>query len=110
MCGTVASNLHRSLSYPLSLFSPHSEFASVGPIPLVPRYEEGLVRFATSDYTLTSKSIRNRYAHLTNYSVNKKSENFVKNEGALYWPVARCLLRLRILCLAVAHAVSAVAV
>ena len=32
--------------------------------------------------TLTSKSIRNRYAHLTNYSVNKKSENFVKNGDA----------------------------
>ena len=45
-------------------------------------YEEGLVRFATTDYTLTAKSIRNRYAHLTNYSVNKKSENFIKNEGS----------------------------
>ena len=45
-------------------------------------YEEGLVRFATSDYTLTAKSIRNRFAHLTNYSVNKKSENFVRNEDA----------------------------
>lgn len=47
-------------------------------------YEEGLVRFATSDYTLTTKSIRNRFAHLTNYSVNKKSENFIKNENAAH--------------------------
>lgn len=43
-------------------------------------YEEGLARFATSDYTCTPKSIRNRYMHLTNYSVNKRSDDFVKNE------------------------------
>ena len=38
-------------------------------------YEEGLTRFATTDYNsdLTTRSIKNRYMHLTNYSVNKKS-------------------------------------
>ena len=45
-------------------------------------YEEGLARFATQDYTLTAKSIRDRYMHLTNYSVNKRSDDFVKNEDA----------------------------
>jgi len=39
-------------------------------------YNEGLVRFASEPYKLESiKS--NVYAHLTNYSINKKSENFV---------------------------------
>lgn len=39
-------------------------------------YNEGLVRFASEPYNLeTVKS--NVYAHLTNYSINKKSENFV---------------------------------
>jgi hypothetical protein len=39
-------------------------------------YNEGLVRFASEPYNLESiKS--NVYAHLTNYSINKKSENFV---------------------------------
>lgn len=39
-------------------------------------YNEGLVRFASEAYNIgTVKS--NIYAHLTNYSINKKSENFV---------------------------------
>ena len=39
-------------------------------------YNEGLVRFASEPYNIeTIKS--NVYAHLTNYSINKKSENFV---------------------------------
>jgi hypothetical protein len=47
-------------------------------------YEEGLARFATSDYNAdhTTKSIRNRYMHLTNYSVNKKNDKFVSNVDA----------------------------
>lgn len=43
-------------------------------------YNEGLVRFASEPYNLESiKS--NVYAHLTNYSINKKSENFVQNQN-----------------------------
>jgi len=39
-------------------------------------YNEGLVRFASEAYNNSSiKS--NIYAHLTNYSINKKSENFL---------------------------------
>eukprot|EP00756_Hemistasia_phaeocysticola_P005969 Hpha_TRINITY_DN13601_c0_g1::TRINITY_DN13601_c0_g1_i1::g.122805::m.122805/K16601/TTLL4; tubulin polyglutamylase TTLL4 len=38
-------------------------------------YREGMTRFATEPYPGGSK-IRNRFAHLTNYSINKKSEKF----------------------------------
>ena len=48
-------------------------------------YEEGLVRFATHDYLemkgsgMRRKLAKDRFMHLTNYSVNKKSKDFVKN-------------------------------
>ena len=42
-------------------------------------YEEGLVRFATAEYSApTNDSItsqKNRFIHLTNYSINKKNHN-----------------------------------
>ena len=41
-------------------------------------YNEGLVRFASAPYNIQSVK-SNVYAHLTNYSINKKSENFVQN-------------------------------
>ncbi|OMJ72630.1 hypothetical protein SteCoe_28885 [Stentor coeruleus] len=41
-------------------------------------YEEGLARFASEIYKPGHKN--NRFMHLTNYSLNKKSENFVQNE------------------------------
>ena len=44
-------------------------------------YKEGLVRFATQKYNTTSKG--NRFMFLTNYSVNKYSENFVENNNAM---------------------------
>ncbi|KAM6131250.1 tubulin polyglutamylase TTLL5 [Pterocles gutturalis] len=40
-------------------------------------YEEGLARFATVRYDQTSKNIKNQFMHLTNYSVNKKSGDYV---------------------------------
>nr|XP_020446565.1 tubulin polyglutamylase TTLL5 isoform X3 [Monopterus albus] len=40
-------------------------------------YEEGLARFATVRYDRTSKNIKNTFMHLTNYSVNKKSSDYV---------------------------------
>ena len=44
-------------------------------------YNEGLVRFASEAYNLQTVKT-NVYAHLTNYSINKKSENFVQNKKA----------------------------
>ena len=44
-------------------------------------YNEGLVRFASEQYNTDSVK-SNVYAHLTNYSINKKSENFVQNNKA----------------------------
>jgi hypothetical protein len=42
-------------------------------------YKEGLTRFATEEYT-TSTNKKSRFIHLTNYSVNKKNENWKANE------------------------------
>jgi tubulin polyglutamylase TTLL4 len=41
-------------------------------------FKEGLVRLATVPYTTTKGSLKQRFIHLTNFSVNKKSEAFVK--------------------------------
>ena len=43
-------------------------------------YNEGLVRFATQKYKVSGKG--SRYMHLTNYSVNKYSNNFRENTDA----------------------------
>lgn len=42
-------------------------------------FKEGLVRFATEKYTTNISSLKKRFIHLTNYSVNKKAEGYVKN-------------------------------
>lgn len=44
-------------------------------------YNEGLVRFATEKYTLNPTDLKKRFVHLTNFSVNKKSENFIVNKA-----------------------------
>jgi|TARA_B110001450_G_C17598072_1_gene471714 tubulin polyglutamylase TTLL5 len=44
-------------------------------------YNEGLVRFASEEYN-ASNIKSNKFAHLTNYSINKKSETFVQNQNA----------------------------
>lgn len=43
-------------------------------------FEEGLTRFATVKYEKSNRHIRNQCMHLTNYSVNKKSDDYVKND------------------------------
>lgn len=43
-------------------------------------YDEGLARFASEKYSNFNKN--NKFSFLTNYSVNKFNENFVKNEEA----------------------------
>lgn len=40
--------------------------------------KEGLVRFATQKYTNNPKNLDKRFIHLTNYSVNKKAEDYTK--------------------------------
>jgi tubulin polyglutamylase TTLL4 len=45
-------------------------------------YDDGLTRFATTDYSRNPKHLKNRFMHLTNYSVNKNNDDFVKNEDA----------------------------
>jgi hypothetical protein len=44
-------------------------------------YEDGLVRFATNEYQNTKEAMGNVFSHLTNYSLNKFSENFIKNDN-----------------------------
>ncbi|KAL4237970.1 Tubulin polyglutamylase ttll5 [Mactra antiquata] len=45
-------------------------------------YEEGLTRFATVKYEKNMRHMRNHCMHLTNYSVNKKNDEYVKNDDA----------------------------
>ena len=44
--------------------------------------DEGLARFCTQDYkTPTRDNMKNLYMHLTNYSLNKNSENYKAPEA-----------------------------
>lgn len=43
-------------------------------------FDDGLARFATEKYTNDPRSHASRFQHLTNYSVNKHSTNFVEND------------------------------
>lgn len=43
---------------------------------------DGLTRLATQKYSKKRASTKNRYMHLTNYSVNKNSSDFVSNDDA----------------------------
>ena len=46
-------------------------------------YEEGLARFATSEYVSPiGSNLGNLFMHLTNYAINKESDNFQQNSGA----------------------------
>jgi hypothetical protein len=44
-------------------------------------YQEGLARFATEEYSNDPAVLKNKFVHLTNFSINKRNTNFVKNEG-----------------------------
>lgn len=44
-------------------------------------YNEGLARFASFPYDSSKSSIKNLFSHLTNYSINKKNENFTQNRS-----------------------------
>jgi tubulin polyglutamylase TTLL4 len=45
-------------------------------------FREGLVRCATTPYSTSKSSLKQRFVHLTNYSVNKKADAYVKNVNA----------------------------
>lgn len=47
-------------------------------------YREGLVRFASEKYKGAGDGTADAsvYAHLTNYSINKKNEEYVQNDDA----------------------------
>mmetsp|Transcript_64732 Transcript_64732/g.154611 ORF Transcript_64732/g.154611 Transcript_64732/m.154611 type:complete len:958 (-) Transcript_64732:109-2982(-) len=45
-------------------------------------YREGLARFASSPYSTKDEHLQDAYRHLTNYSINKGSKNFVENQNA----------------------------
>ena len=56
---------------------------SCDPTYSVYMYEDGLARLATSKYRKpTDKNIGQVFCHLTNYSINKSSSNFVKTDDA----------------------------
>ena len=42
-------------------------------------YNEGLARFASEPYHDPETTKNTKYAHLTNYSINKKNERYVQN-------------------------------
>lgn len=45
-------------------------------------FQEGIARFATEEYVGPQKgNLDNMYMHLTNYAINKDSDNFVKGTG-----------------------------
>ncbi|XP_071438796.1 tubulin monoglutamylase TTLL4-like isoform X2 [Hetaerina americana] len=43
-------------------------------------YDEGLVRFASDVYSPDTSTLSDKYVHLTNYSVNKKSSRYMVNQ------------------------------
>ena len=45
-------------------------------------YEEGMARFATIKYDMNNRHLKNQWMHLTNYSINKKNNDYVKSDDA----------------------------
>ena len=45
-------------------------------------FKDGLVRLATVKYSTSKESLKQRFVHLTNYSVNKKADSYVKNTNS----------------------------
>lgn len=45
-------------------------------------HTDGLARFASVKYSIDDDTLGDRYMHLTNYSINKLSSNYTKNEDA----------------------------
>ena len=67
--------LVRGLKFDLRLYVL---LTSIDPIKLY-LYDDGLVRFATKPFSTNKEDLNDKFAHLTNYSVNKESEEFIQN-------------------------------
>ena len=39
-------------------------------------YEDGLARFSTEKYSINPKTLKKRFIHLTNYSIQKKADGY----------------------------------
>lgn len=45
-------------------------------------YNEGLARFATEQYSNDPNILKNKFVHLTNFSINKRNtKNYVRNDN-----------------------------
>ena len=60
-------------------------------------YHEGLVRFASEEYVVNAKTLKKRYVHLTNYSVNKRAESYVPAKQEAEEDPSSCKWSLRML-------------
>jgi len=45
-------------------------------------FKDGLVRLATVQYSTAKSSLKQRFVHLTNNSVNKKADTYIKNTNS----------------------------
>ena len=43
-------------------------------------FKQGLVRLATQPYSTAKGSLKKRFIHLTNFSINKKAENYTQED------------------------------
>ena len=56
-------------------------------------YQDGLARFCADKFSLEEDQLNNRFAHLTNYSINKKSKRFkVCQDEAEVGKGSKCLI------------------
>jgi len=71
-------HLIKGLKYDLRLYVVVTSYDPL----IVYIYNDGLVRFCTKKYKLSPKTIDDKYMHLSNYSLQKKSEDYKKNDDA----------------------------
>jgi len=71
-------HLIRGYKYDLRLYVLVTSFDPVK----IYLFRDGLVRLATVPYSTSKSSLKQRFVHLTNYSVNKKAADYVKNTNS----------------------------
>ena len=75
-CKYIANpHLLNGLKYDLRVYVLVTSFSPLR----IYMYNDGLVRFATEKYSTDPRKLQKKYMHLTNFSINKKNMNFVKN-------------------------------